>query len=76
MENKFEPVLKKIRELFQQSEGFIPLHAPHFGGNEKKYVVDTIDSTFVSSIGAYVTRFEEMMQQFTGAKYAIATKKR
>jgi aminotransferase in exopolysaccharide biosynthesis len=73
MENKFECVILKVRELFHQPEGFIPLHAPYFGGNEKKYVMDTIESTFVSSVGAYVNRFEELMQEFTGAPFAIAT---
>jgi perosamine synthetase len=73
MAHYYQPVIQRIRELFNQPEGFIPLHAPYFGGNEKKYVIDTIESTFVSSVGAYVTRFEEMMQEITGAKYAIAT---
>lgn len=61
-----------IRKTFKQPEAFIPLHAPYFGGNEKKYVLDTIESTYVSSVGAYVTRFEEMMKEITGAKYAVA----
>jgi len=69
----FEPVINYIRELFNTPEGFVPLHAPYFGGNEKKYLADTIDSTFVSSVGAYVNRFEEMMAEITGAKYAVAT---
>src|SRR6476620_4966341 len=69
----YQPVIEKIRELFRQPEGFIPLHAPYFGGNEKKYVLDTIESTFVSSVGKYVNQFEEQMQEITGAKYAIAT---
>ena len=49
------------------------LHEPYFAGNEKKYVLDCIESTFVSSVGKYVDRFEEMIKEFTGAKYAIAT---
>ncbi|MBZ0097710.1 MAG: DegT/DnrJ/EryC1/StrS family aminotransferase, partial [Taibaiella sp.] len=69
----FEPVIQYIREVFNAPEGFVPLHAPYFGGNEKKYLADTIDSTFVSSVGAYVNRFEEMMAEITGAKYAVAT---
>jgi perosamine synthetase len=73
MENKYESIVLKIRELFQQPEGFIPLHAPYFGGNEKRYILDTIESTFVSSVGAYVSKFEALMQEFTGAQYAIAT---
>ena len=62
-----------IRQAFQCKEDFVPLHAPYFGGNEKQYLLETIDSTFVSSVGAYVNRFEEMMAELTGARYAIAT---
>lgn len=69
----YNDTIRFIRETFKEPEAFIPLHAPFFGGNEKKYLLDTIDSTFVSSVGAYVNRFEEMMQEITGAKYAIAT---
>lgn len=69
----YSSVISFIREVFKDQEGFIPLHAPYFGGNEKKYLADTIDSTFVSSVGAYVNRFEEMMTEYTGAKYAVAT---
>lgn len=68
-----EDIVSFIRSQFNEPENFIPLHAPFFGGNEKKYVLDTIESTFVSSVGKYVTRFEEMMQDITGAKYAVAT---
>ena len=42
-----------IQEVFRTKD-FIPLHAPYFGGNEKKYLNETIDSTFVSSVGAFV----------------------
>ncbi len=73
MEESYSEITAFIRKAFNQPEAFIPLHAPYFGGNEKKYVLDTIESTFVSSVGAYVTRFEEMMQEITGAKYAVAT---
>jgi perosamine synthetase len=69
--NSFYPVVEFIRSQFP-GQDFIPLHEPHFTGNERKYVVDAIDSTFVSSVGAYVNRFEEMMQEITGAKYAVA----
>jgi len=50
----------------------IPLHAPVFKGNEKQYILDCIDTTFVSYVGKYVTQFEEMTAKFTGAKYAVA----
>jgi len=61
-----------VRELYQTND-FIPLHAPQFRGNEKEYLLDTIESTFVSSVGAYVDQFEERVAQYTGAKHAIAT---
>ncbi|MFV8281359.1 LegC family aminotransferase [Christiangramia marina] len=60
-----------IREIYQ-SQDFIPLHEPRFIGNEKKYLLDAIDSTFVSSVGAYVDRFEEMMQGITKTKKTVA----
>lgn len=55
------------------TDSFIPLHEPCFNGNEKKYVLDSIESTFVSSVGKYVDKFEELVANYTGAKYAIAT---
>lgn len=60
-----------IKDVFQTKE-FIPLHAPYFGGNEKKYLNETIDSTFVSSVGAFVNKFEEDFAKYTGSKFAIA----
>jgi perosamine synthetase len=69
---KHQDVIDFIRSLYQTPE-FIPLHEPKFVGNEKAYVVDCIDSTFVSSVGKYVDRFEQMMADYTGAKYAVAT---
>lgn len=66
-------IVQFIRTTFREPSAFIPLHAPYFGGNEKKYVLETIESTFVSSVGAYVNQFEDMMKAITGAKYAIAT---
>lgn len=61
-----------IQDLFKTKE-FIPLHEPRFIGNEKKYLADCIDSTFVSSVGKYVDQFEALMCEITGAKYAVAT---
>jgi len=69
---KFDQIIQAIREVYRQPDGFIPLHAPIFKGNEKKYVLDTIDSTFVSTVGAYVNQFEENIAKATGAKHAIA----
>jgi aminotransferase in exopolysaccharide biosynthesis len=54
------------------NQDFIPLHEPRFVGNERKYVMDAIDSTFVSSVGKYVDDFEKQMAEHTGAKYAVA----
>ena len=71
--DKITEIVNYIRKTFNQPEAFIPLHAPVFRGNEKKYLLDTIDSTFVSSVGAYVDRFEEMMQDITEAAKAVAT---
>ena len=61
-----------IRSYFKEKENFIPLHIPSFIGNEKKYLEDCIDSTFVSSVGAYVDLFEEKMSQFTQTKKSVA----
>ncbi len=69
---EFENIIQIIKNQFKTEE-FIPLHEPRFNGNEKKYVLDCIDSTFVSSVGKYVDRFEKMVADYTGAKYAIAT---
>lgn len=61
-----------IRDTYHSAE-FIPLHVPTFLGNEKDYVCQTIDSTFVSSVGPFVDQFERHMESFTGAARAVAT---
>lgn len=66
-----EQTINFIRDIYKSSD-FIPLHAPRFTGNEKKYLLDTIDSTFVSSVGAYVDQVEEMMTKITSTKKAVA----
>ena len=68
----FRKLIDFIRKIYH-ADGFIPLHEPCFSGNEKNYVLDCIDSTFVSSVGQYVDRFEKMMSEYTGAGHAIAT---
>ena len=60
-----------IHETFKTRE-LIPLHEPVFKGNEKKYIEETIDSTFVSSVGPFVNRFEEEITMFTKIKKSIA----
>jgi aminotransferase in exopolysaccharide biosynthesis len=61
-----------IRRLFNEPSAFIPLHVPSFKGNEKVYLNECIDSTFVSSVGPFVDRFEAWIRDYTGAKYAVA----
>jgi perosamine synthetase len=72
MEKKYKLIVDKIRDLFHEPTANISLHEPRFWGNEKKYLNECIDTTFVSSVGKFVTRFEEMIAEFTGAKHAIA----
>ncbi len=67
-----ENFIKYVQELYGTKD-FIPLHEPRFWGNEQKYVADCIDSTFVSSVGKYVDKFEQLTAEYTGAKFAIAT---
>ncbi|MDA2941379.1 LegC family aminotransferase [Enterobacter cloacae] len=65
-------IVEFIRDVYKTDE-FIPLHAPVFNGNEKQYVLDTLDSTFVSSVGKYVDDFERKIESFTGTARAVAT---
>jgi len=65
-------IIDFIRSIYKTNE-FIPLHEPRFIGNEKKYLNECIDSTFVSSVGVFVDRFELEIAKYTGAKYAVAT---
>lgn len=69
---KFKEIVQFIRELYNQPEGIIPLHAPVFNGNEKKYLNECIDTTFVSSVGKFVDQFEIEMAKYTGSKKAVA----
>ena len=69
----FDKIISFIKDSYPEVEGMIPLHAPCFSGKEKEYLLDCIDSTFVSSVGQYVDEFERNIAEFTGAKYAIAT---
>ncbi len=67
----FEEVTSFIRSIY--GDGQVQLHEPRFIGNEKNYLNDCIDSTFVSSVGKYVDRLEKMLCEYTGSKFAIAT---
>ncbi|HHY1327541.1 aminotransferase LegC [Campylobacter jejuni] len=67
----FEKEISFIKSLFNKEN--IALHEPCFIGNEKKYLLECIDSGFVSSIGEFVTRFEETLKEKTKARFVIAT---
>jgi len=68
----FDDFIIFIRKVYN-TRGVIPLHEPKFIGNEKKYLKNCIDTTFVSSIGKFVDKVEKKIAKYTGAKYAIAT---
>jgi perosamine synthetase len=67
-----EQFVALVRDMYQTHD-FIPLHEPRFGGNEKNYLTECIDSTFVSSVGKFVDAFEVSVANYTGAKHAVAT---
>ncbi len=69
---KATSIVEFVRATYKTNE-FIPLHAPTFSGNEKAYVAETIESTFVSSVGKFVDDFERKMETFTGSPRAVAT---
>ena len=66
-----EEFISLVKELY--GNDFVPLHRPVFEGNEKQYLVDCIDSNFVSSVGEKVTEFERKIADFTDSIFAIAT---
>jgi aminotransferase in exopolysaccharide biosynthesis len=68
---KTDALITAIRSVY--GDDFIPLHRPVFEGNERQYLVDCIDSNFVSSVGKEIVQFENMVCDYTGAKYAAAT---
>lgn len=66
----FDDIVKFIRNLYGDSD-FIPLHSPIFIGNERKYLNECIDSSFVSSVGKFVDKFEKITAEYTGARKAV-----
>ncbi len=66
----YHDVVSFVHELYG-TEGMVPLHVPTFRGNEKKYLNECIDTTFVSSVGKFVDRFEEMMVEYTGTEKTV-----
>ena len=73
MRQLFEQIVDFIHEVYRDRRPPVPLHEPVFCGNEKKYLSECIDSTFVSSVGRFVDMFEEKVAGFTGSPYAVAT---
>ncbi|WP_367237602.1 LegC family aminotransferase [Pseudomonas sp. Rh2] len=68
----FDSLVEFVRDQYRTTD-FIPLHAPVFSGHERNYVLETIESTFVSSVGSFVDRFEHDMAAYTGSRRAVAT---
>ena len=66
----FEKIVNYIKSLYQKET--VPLHEPVFIGNEKKYLAECIETTYVSYVGDLVNKFEKMIAEFTGSKFAIA----
>ena len=69
--SKYLETIHFIRGQFP-GEDFVPLHRPKFSGNEKSYLLETIDSTYVSSVGYFVDKFEGMMANLYGSSKAVA----
>lgn len=68
---KFDEIIAFIRNLYNNPDGFVPLHAPIFIGNERKYLGECIDTTYVSSVGRFVDSFEKETASYTGAVAAV-----
>jgi aminotransferase in exopolysaccharide biosynthesis len=71
VDNRFRAFCGQVKSLFGHQE-FIALHEPRFWGNEQKYLSETIESTFVSSVGAFVDKFESEFATFTQTNRAVA----
>ncbi len=69
---KPETIVDAVRHAVGTPNGVLGLHEPVFAGNEIAYLEECIKSTFVSSVGPFVDRFERMLEEVTGAKRAIA----
>ncbi len=68
---KNKKIISFIRKVYGVEKDFLPLHIPTFKGNERAYLNDCIDSTFVSSVGKFVDEFEQKVAHYTGVKHAI-----
>ncbi|WGV59607.1 LegC family aminotransferase [Brevibacillus brevis] len=67
-----EKIVAILNEVISPDKDFIALHEPSFQGNEWVYVKECLDTGWVSSVGKYVDKFEEMLKEFTGTKRAVA----
>ncbi len=71
--NAFDPssIVDAVRSVLPESRP-LPLHEPEFIGREWEYVKDCIDSGWVSSVGSYVDRFEQLVAEASGTRFGIA----
>lgn len=67
-----DSVIERLWKVLPRDHAPFGLHEPEFGEKDRAYVLDAIDSTFVSSVGQYVDRFEAAIADYTGAKSAVA----
>lgn len=68
---KYQYIIDMIRSVYSEPGNPIPLHVPTFSGNEKRYLNECIDSTYVSSVGKFVDLFEEKVAEYTGSEKAV-----
>jgi len=68
---EYKDFIEQVQNVYQTKE-FVPLHVPHFSGNEKQYLTETIDSTFVSSVGKFVDEVEKFGAEYTQTAKAVA----
>lgn len=68
-----DQIVQAVRAAIPSARGTVALHEPTFKAREAEYVLDCIRTGWVSSVGAYVDRFESMLSEYTGARYAVAT---
>ncbi len=69
----YDDIVRFVRELYGAPEGTIPLHAPTIGTRERVCLAECVDTTYVSSVGRFVDRFEDEIREFVGARCAVAT---
>ena len=72
MSTLFSAIVAQLRDVLGHPTEFISLHEPRFGSNESRYIQECIESTFVSSVGQFVDRFEASLAEYTESRYAIA----